>query len=103
MDSCQAVEKEIDKVIQKFSGIQSHSTRVLDDAIKYIEQLKSSIEEGKFGCSTLVVTIRKMFGLFLIKRELRSFLCILFFVCLTKPCNEVNAFCNESLFYLRLV
>lgn len=47
MDSCQAVEKEIDKVIQKFSGIQSHSTRVLDDAISYIEQLKSSIEEGK--------------------------------------------------------
>lgn len=67
MDSCQAVEKEIDKVIQKFSGIQSHSTRVLDDAIKYIEQLKSSIEEGKFSCTTLVVTIRKMFGLFLIK------------------------------------
>lgn len=49
MDSCQAVEKEIDKVIQKFSGIQSHSTRVLDDAIKYIEQLKSSIEEGKLS------------------------------------------------------
>ncbi|XP_063696446.1 E3 ubiquitin-protein ligase RMND5A isoform X2 [Culicoides brevitarsis] len=46
MDSCQAVEKEIDKVIQKFSGIQSHSTRVLDDTIKYIEQLKSSIEEA---------------------------------------------------------
>lgn len=49
MDSCQAVEKEIDKVIQKFSGIQSHSTRVFDDTIKYIEQLKSSIEEGTFS------------------------------------------------------
>lgn len=47
MDSCQAVEKEIDKVIQKFSAIESHSSRVIDDIISYIEQLKSSIAEGK--------------------------------------------------------
>lgn len=60
MDSCQAVEKEIDKVIQKFTGIQSHSTRVLDDAIKYIEQLKSSIEEGKLSPYYLILITFKV-------------------------------------------
>jgi len=46
MDSCQAVEKEIDKVIQKFGTIQSHSGRVIDDAISFIEQLRNSISEA---------------------------------------------------------
>lgn len=47
MDACQAVEKEIDKVIQKFTAIQSHSGKVFDDVLGFIQQLQASIAEGK--------------------------------------------------------
>lgn len=48
MESCSAVEKEVDKVINKFSAMNDHSQRVISDVIVLIEKLRSSIAEGKF-------------------------------------------------------
>ncbi|XP_058066662.1 E3 ubiquitin-protein ligase RMND5A isoform X3 [Anopheles bellator] len=46
MDSCAAVEKEVEKVINKFSAINDHSQRIIGDVIAFIEKLRSSIAEG---------------------------------------------------------
>lgn len=49
MESCAAVEKEVDKVITKFSAINDHSQRIIGDVIVLIEKLRSSIEEGEYN------------------------------------------------------
>lgn len=56
MESCAAVEKEVDKVITKFSSINEHSQRVLSDVTTFIEQLRKSIAEGGFLISKLFDT-----------------------------------------------
>lgn len=47
MDSCVAVEKEIDRVINKFTAINEHSSQVIGDVVNHIMALKSHLEEGK--------------------------------------------------------
>jgi hypothetical protein len=46
MDACTGVEKEVDKVLSKFGGINDHADRTLGDLCTHIESLKNSIEEG---------------------------------------------------------
>lgn len=46
MDSCEAVEKELQRVISKFNGVHEHSKRMLGDVTKNFEELRSSIAEG---------------------------------------------------------
>ncbi|XP_018320811.1 protein RMD5 homolog A [Agrilus planipennis] len=40
MDACLAVEKEIDKVLTKFNGINEHASRVLNELVSQVESLK---------------------------------------------------------------
>lgn len=47
MDACEAVEKELQRVITKFSGVHEHAKRMLGDVTKNFEDLRSSIAEGK--------------------------------------------------------
>lgn len=47
MDSCAAVEKEVEKVLSKFGQINDHSQKILTDVISFIERLKESIADGK--------------------------------------------------------
>jgi hypothetical protein len=47
MDSVENVQKEVDKVISKFTSIQNHSGRVLEEVLGFINQLKYTIEESK--------------------------------------------------------
>lgn len=48
MNSCGgAVEKELERVITKFTAIRGHSERVLNDVAKHFDDLKQSIDEGK--------------------------------------------------------
>jgi hypothetical protein len=47
MDACTGVEKEVDKVLSKFGGINDHADRTLGDLCVHIESLKNSIEEGR--------------------------------------------------------
>lgn len=46
MDSCGAVDKELERVITKFTAIRGHSERVLNDVTTHFEELKASIGEG---------------------------------------------------------
>lgn len=47
MDACEAVEKELLRVISKFNAVHEHSKRVLGDVTKNFDDLRSSIAEGK--------------------------------------------------------
>lgn len=51
MESCNAVERELDKVITNFNGINEHSERTLRDLTNHIEALKKEIDESKFRSS----------------------------------------------------
>ncbi|XP_071448029.1 E3 ubiquitin-protein ligase RMND5A [Hetaerina americana] len=46
MDACNAVEREVDKVLLKFGAISDHASRVLLDIINHIFSLKKELEEA---------------------------------------------------------
>lgn len=56
MDSCGAVDKELERVITKFTAIRGHSERVLNDVTTHFEELKASIGEGKINFFPLINT-----------------------------------------------
>ena len=45
MDSCDAVEKEIEKVIKKFTEIKDESVSTIDEVTELIEFMKNSISK----------------------------------------------------------
>jgi len=47
MEACNAVEREVDKVLSKFGAINEHADTVLCDLINQIQSLKKDLEEGK--------------------------------------------------------
>lgn len=47
MDACQAVEREVDKVLAKFKGYSQHTAKALDELSSHIQGLKSELEECK--------------------------------------------------------
>lgn len=57
MDACEAVEKELSRVITKFNGVHDHAKRVLGDVTKNFEELQSSIAEGTY--KTFIVQSKK--------------------------------------------
>lgn len=46
MDACNAVEREVDKVLSKFGGIHEHAERVLRDVTNNVDDLKKGFDEG---------------------------------------------------------
>lgn len=56
MESIENVEKEISKVISKFTGISNHSDRIISDQISLFDQLRQSIDESEYSnvCSKCV-------------------------------------------------
>lgn len=47
MDACTAVEREVDKVLSKFSGINDHAVRTLNDITTNVEALKNELDSGQ--------------------------------------------------------
>ncbi|KAI5706554.1 hypothetical protein M8J75_009310 [Diaphorina citri] len=45
MDACMNVEKEVDKVLSKFSDIQDHAQRTVDDTAQYVANLKNELDQ----------------------------------------------------------
>lgn len=45
MDACEAVEKEIDKVITKFTGIKKQSSESIDEIISIFMSCLSNLSE----------------------------------------------------------
>lgn len=54
MESISGVEREIDKVLSKFTGINEHADRVLQDLSRSIESLKNELDAGKLQIVTQV-------------------------------------------------
>lgn len=54
MEACNAVEREVDKVLLKFGAINEHAETVLRDLINHIESLKKEFEEGKVQITKLL-------------------------------------------------
>ncbi|XP_014482124.1 PREDICTED: protein RMD5 homolog A isoform X1 [Dinoponera quadriceps] len=49
MEACNAVEREVDKVLSKFGAINEHAETVLCDLISHIESLKRDLEAAPPG------------------------------------------------------
>lgn len=47
-DSCTLVENELSRVIDKFTAIQGHSNRVLNDVTASFEALQTALNESEF-------------------------------------------------------
>ena len=45
-ESCDAVERELDKVLVKFGGVSEHFDRTIDKQIDFINALREQFEEG---------------------------------------------------------
>lgn len=46
MEACLAVEKEVDKLLSKFTGINEHAKRILPDLLAQIQNLKEEYQNG---------------------------------------------------------
>ena len=46
MDSCLGVEREVDKVLSKFNGINENANRVLQHISGQVDDLKQEFETG---------------------------------------------------------
>lgn len=49
MEACIGVEREVDKVLTKFGGINEHAERVLQDVTNHIESIKKELDDCKYG------------------------------------------------------
>lgn len=47
MESCLAVEREVERVLSKFSGLQDHSKKNLEDLISSIQSIQKELDEGR--------------------------------------------------------
>lgn len=47
MEACNTVERELDKVLLKFSDINDRAGAVLTDLINHIESLKKELDKGE--------------------------------------------------------
>lgn len=46
MDVCQLVEKELEKVLSKFTALREHTQRALGDITTSVDNIKKEISEG---------------------------------------------------------
>lgn len=59
MEACNAVEREVDKVLSKFGSINEHADRVLRDVANNIERLKKEFEYGKLSVMEPISVLSK--------------------------------------------
>lgn len=48
MDACIAVERELDRVLSKFSGLQEHDRKTLDDIAQYVQNIRRELVDGRY-------------------------------------------------------
>lgn len=46
MEACTAVEKEIDKILSKFSSIKNYGIRNIEETIEFLSSIKPELEQG---------------------------------------------------------
>lgn len=61
MESCNAVEREVDRVLSKFGGLRDHSKKNLEELISSIQNIQRELNDGNhFQCLDLFVYKRKV-------------------------------------------
>lgn len=61
MESCNAVEREVDRVLSKFGGLRDHSKKNLEELISSIQSIQRELNDGNhFYCLDLFVYKRKV-------------------------------------------
>lgn len=61
MESCNAVEREVDRVLSKFGGLRDHSKKNLEELISSIQNIQRELNDGNyFYCLDLFVYKRKV-------------------------------------------
>lgn len=76
MEACAAVEREIDRVLSKFTSLHNHSQRTVEELSTSIESLRRELNEGKiWNEKTLFSTVclSTSRSLFVNKLDLLSF------------------------------
>jgi len=53
MEACQAVDREVEKVVSKFNGLHKNMDRIVEEQIAQIEKLQRDIAENTDGSSQL--------------------------------------------------
>lgn len=48
MDACESVEKEVDKVVNKFTDIKNETISTIDEIKSVLEIVKASLSEFKY-------------------------------------------------------
>lgn len=48
MDSCLAVEREVDKILAKFTGLNGHSEKLFDELITSIRNIQNELSSGEY-------------------------------------------------------
>lgn len=46
MESCNAVEREVDRVLSKFGGLRDHSKKNLEELISSIQSIQRELNDG---------------------------------------------------------
>ena len=46
MESCNAVEREVDRVLSKFGGLRDHSKKNLEELISSIQNIQRELNDG---------------------------------------------------------
>lgn len=61
MESCNAVEREVDRVLSKFGGLRDHSKKNLEELISSIQNIQRELNDGNhLYCLDLFVYKRKV-------------------------------------------
>lgn len=47
MEACIAVEKEVEKILAKFSGIRENGSKSIEETIEVLQSIKTELEQGK--------------------------------------------------------
>jgi len=57
MESCYAVEKELEKLLSKFSYIDKHTANSLQELLTYVDGVKRELVEGR------LFSLQRSFGI----------------------------------------
>lgn len=62
MEACIAVEKEIDKILCKFTSIRENGAKNIEETIEFLSSIKPELEHGKtIEIKMVLLRQRKLF------------------------------------------
>lgn len=59
MDSCLGVEQDLDKATTKFTALNDHAKKVLEDILNQVQELKKEFAQRKYKYFSLTFFVRQ--------------------------------------------